>query len=87
MALGIGAPPDSADPWKHAVRADIADCVGPHLVIRTPADVQSLSVDDVHAVRVTDPAAAANVRPRHTFAYHHGVCQLTVTLDGIEPPK
>ncbi len=82
----IGAPPDSADSWTHAVRADIADRAGEHLVIRTPADLKSLSVDEVFAVRVADPAAAANVRPRHTFAPHHGVCQLTVTLDGIEPP-
>ncbi|MBF8300410.1 MAG: plasmid pRiA4b family protein [Acidobacteria bacterium] len=84
--LVIGAPPDSADPWRHVVRADIADCVGQHIVIRTPGDVQSLSTDDVHAARVTDPAAVASVRPRHTYSQHQGVCQLTVTLDGIEPP-
>jgi len=84
--LVIGAPPDSVNPWAHAVRADLADCVGQHLVIRTPSDLKSISVDDMCAVRVADPDAAANVRPRHTFAHHHGVCQLTVTLDGIEPP-
>jgi hypothetical protein len=84
--LVIGAPPDPADPWKHSVRADIADRMGQHLVIRTQGDVRLLSVDDIHAVRVTDPAAAASVRPRHTYRHHHGVCHLTVTLDGIEPP-
>jgi hypothetical protein len=84
--LVIGAPPDSADPWKYVVHADIADCVWPQLVIRTPGGVQLLTADEVHAVRVTDPVVAANVRPRHTYPYHQGVCQLTVTLDGIEPP-
>jgi hypothetical protein len=84
--LVIGAPPDPADPWKHAVRAGIADCVWPHLVIRTPAGVQLLDGDHVCAVRVADPTAAATVRPRHTFVRREGVCQLKVTLDGIEPP-
>jgi hypothetical protein len=84
--LVVGVPRDLADAWKHAARADIVDRVGQHLVIRTPADVQSLSVDDVFAVRVADPDVAATVRPRHTFAHDHGGCQLTVTLDGIEPP-
>lgn len=124
--LAIGPPPDPADPWKHAVRADIADRAGARLVIRTLADVRagdalpvasgfpglspvegsrtmqvrlkadtttissralkSLGVDDVFTIRLADPSVAAIVRPRHTFAPHHGVCQLTVTLDGIEPP-
>ena len=84
--LVIGAPPESADPWTHAVRADIVDRDGEHLVIRTPGDLESLNVDDVFAVRVTDPAIAAIVRPRHTYPHDHGVWQLTVTLDGVEPP-
>jgi hypothetical protein len=82
----VGPPPDLADPWTHVVRADIVDRMGQHIVIRTPGEVQWLSTDDVHAVRVTDPAVVNNIRPRHTYPYHHGVCQLTVTLDGIEPP-
>lgn len=84
--LVIGAPPDSADPWTHAVRAGIADRMGQHLVIRTLGGVQLLDVDDVHAIRVADSAEAAHVRPRHTYSVHHGVCHLTVTLDGIAPP-
>ena len=76
----IHVPRDSADPWKHAVRADIADRMGRHLVIRTAGDVQSISMDDIHAVRVADPPAAAAVRPRHTYSHHDGVYQITVTL-------
>ena len=84
--LVIHAPRNSADPWKHAVQADIADRMGRHLVIRTAGDVQSLGMADIHAVRVADPSVAATVRPRHTYPHDHGVYQLTVTLDGIEPP-
>jgi hypothetical protein len=84
--LVIGAPPDPADPWKRAVRASIADCVWPQLVVRTPAGVQLVDGDQVCAVRVADPTAAATVRPRHRFLQREGVCQLKVTLDGIEPP-
>ena len=84
--LVIHPPRDGADPWKQAVRADIADRVGQHLVIRTAGDVQAVNMDDLHAVRVADPAAAATVRPRHTYTLHDGVYQLMVTLAGIEPP-
>jgi hypothetical protein len=84
--LVIHAPRDSADPWKHAVQADIADRMGQHLVIRTAGGLQSLSMADIHAVRVADPSVAATVRPRHTYPHDHGVYQLIVTLDGIEPP-
>ncbi len=84
--LVIHAPRNLADSWKHAVQADIADRVGQQLVIRTAGDVQSLSMADIHAVRVADPSVAATVRPRHTYPYDHGVYQLNVTLDGIEPP-
>jgi hypothetical protein len=84
--LVIHAPRNSADSWKHAVQADIADRVGEHLVIRTAGDVQSLSMADIHAVRVADPSVAATVRPRHTYPHDHGVYQLIVTLNGIEPP-
>ena len=65
--LVIHAPRNSADPWKHAVQADIADCMGRHLVFRTAGDVQSLGMADIHAVRVAYPSVAATVRPRHTI--------------------
>jgi hypothetical protein len=82
----MGAPPDPVDTWKHAVRADIADRVGDHVVIRTHDDLKSINVDDVFAVRVANPVVAAAVRPRHSYTHHHGICRLTITLDGIEPP-
>ena len=84
--LVIHAPRDSADPWKHVLHADIADHVGQHLVIRTAGDVQSLSRDDIYAVRVADPSAAGTVRPRRTYSQHGGAYQLMVRLDGIAPP-
>jgi len=84
--LVIHEPRDSADPWKHAAQADIADRVGRQLVIRTAGVVQSLNMDDIHAVRVADHAAAATVRPRHTYSHDERSYQITVTLEGIEPP-
>jgi hypothetical protein len=84
--LVMGAHPESGEPWTHAVRAGIADREGQHLVIRMPGDLQSVNMNDVFAIRVADPAVTATVRPRHTLTHYHGTCQLTVTLDGIEPP-
>jgi hypothetical protein len=82
----IGAPPEMADPWKEATRAKVADLRGPHLVIRTENAVQEVAIHDVFAVRVADPAAAAHLRPRHSYPNDARVCQLTVTLEQIQPP-
>jgi hypothetical protein len=82
----IGAPPDVADPWTRAIRAEIADLPGPHLVIRTADALQEVAIHDVFAVRVADSAAAAHVRRRHSYPNDARVCQLTVTLDQIQPP-
>jgi len=82
----IGAPPDVADPWKHAIRAAVADLAAGHLVIRTGDILRDLTVHDVYAARVVGRKAAGLVRRRHSYPNDARVCQMTVTLDEIQPP-
>jgi hypothetical protein len=41
---------------------------------------------DVRAIRLTDPAATADVRPGYDFRLDERVVRLRVTLEGIDPP-
>ncbi len=75
-----------ADPWSRAIRVDVVERAGPRLIARTADGLMELDAHNLFALRLTTPSAAAAVRPGHSFSFDRRVCQLKVTLVGIEPP-
>jgi hypothetical protein len=82
----IGTPPDLADPWARSRRVDIVEAFWPRLIVREGDRVAEIGAHDIFAIRIVDPVAAESVEPGIGGHLDDRVCQITVTLDGIEPP-
>lgn len=74
------------DPWARARRVDVVERDWPYLMVREADQLMSVDVHGLFALRVTTPSAAARLRPRHSFSFDGRVCQVKVTLEGIDPP-
>jgi hypothetical protein len=82
----VGPPSELADPWRDARRVVIVDRNWPRLLVRADERVGPLDVHDAFAIRCVDPAAPTRRRGGLDLRFDRRLCQLKVTLLGIEPP-
>jgi len=82
----VGASSELADPWPSALRMDLMEQEGRTLYLMTGEALQVVEAAEVRAIRVTDPAAVADLRPGHYWRYDERRVRLKVTLEGIDPP-
>jgi hypothetical protein len=82
----VGPSAELADPWPSALRMDLVEQEGRTLYLMAGEALQIVEAAEVRAMRVTDPAAVADLRPGHDWRYDERRVRLTVTLEGIDPP-
>ena len=86
LDVAIGASAELADPWPSALRMNLVEQEGRTLYLMAGEALQVVEAAEVRAIRVTDPAAVADLRPGHDWRYDERRVRLTVTLEGIDPP-
>jgi hypothetical protein len=82
----LGPSADLAGPWPSATRVDLVEQEGRTLYLMAGEALQVVEAAEVRAIRLVDPAAAADVGPGHDWRHDDRRIRLKVTLDGIAPP-